>query len=113
MCHKCQHIQQHELKMISACNGVLLPVTSTSSIFFKRKDRRNALECCLSLVPSEEQNTNYYLPSSSLVPSLLKILRQGFCWVHLLLTSDSSNMISLLTKENTKLQRTCILIDKQ
>lgn len=33
MCRKCQHIQQHELKMISACNGVLLPVSSTSSIF--------------------------------------------------------------------------------
>lgn len=37
MCRKCQHIQQHELKMISACNGVLLPVTSTSCIFLKGK----------------------------------------------------------------------------
>lgn len=36
MCCKCQHIQQCELKMISACNGVLLPLTSTSSVKKKK-----------------------------------------------------------------------------
>lgn len=78
MHHKCQHIQHHELKMISACYSALLQSTITSSFFLKkRKNRRNGLEFCLSPLPLEQQNTNYYLPSSSLVLLLLKILSQG------------------------------------
>lgn len=113
MCRKCQHIQQHELKMISACNGVLLPVTSTSSIFFLKERQKKWLR--ILFITRSLRGAEYKLLSSFLIFGAFCIenSQAEILLVHLLLTSDSSNMISLLTKENTKLQRTCVLIDKQ
>lgn len=61
------------------------------------------------------RGAEYKLLSSFLIfgAFFIENSQAGILLVHLLLTSDSSNMICLLTKENTKLQRTCILIDKQ